>query len=130
MELGMDRRLESPVLGTRMHSQGFVFKGKMETGRWQSLLCAAAEAMGMSPVAHPALWRYPMEGAGGNGITIVQPITESFLALDIWPDHDGAYLFVCSCKPFTAAGVVTVARQFGLKPLDNTLLDMLSLVDD
>lgn len=59
--------------------------------------------MGMSPVADPAIWHYPIHGAGGNGFTIIQPITDSFLALDVWPHHDGAYLFICSCVPFYPA---------------------------
>lgn len=124
----MDRRLDSPVLGTRMFSRGIVLKGKMEIERWQRFLCAAAESMGMSPVADPALWKYPIEGAGGLGFTLIQPITESFLALDAWPDHDGAYLFIASCKTFSVQNIRDVAHQFGLKPRDMTDLEELSLV--
>ncbi len=126
--LMIERRLK-PALGTRMHTQGFVLKGKMDLGRWQHFLCCLAEAMGMSAVAHPALWQYPIDGAGGYGATIVQPITESFLALDTWPDHDGAYLLICSCKHFTEKSIAAVARQFRLQWLDNTDFEVLSLVD-
>lgn len=87
-------------LGRRMFSRGIVLHGRLTVPRWHLFLAECAIAMGMAPVGDAAVWDYPVNGAGGNGTTIVQPITESFLALDIWPDHDGAYLFVCSCKEF------------------------------
>ena len=43
------------------------------------------------------------------------PITESFLALDTWADHKGAYLFVCSCRSFFTVDIEAVANGFGLK---------------
>jgi hypothetical protein len=48
----------------------------------------------------------------------VLPITESFLALDTWSDHDGAYLFVCSCRPFRSDDIDSGRRRlFGLVAL-------------
>ena len=52
-------------------------------------------------------------------MTAVQPITESFIALDTWPDHDGAYLFVCSCRKFDMVDLVAAIRKFDLA-LDET----------
>lgn len=125
----MTERRQRPALGTRMHTQGFALKGKMEAARWQSFLCAVAEAMGMTPTGHPAMWKYPLaNGAGGTGITLIQPITESFLAIDIWPDHGGAYLQICSCKFFSKSNVIAMARQFGLVTYDATELEVLELV--
>jgi S-adenosylmethionine/arginine decarboxylase-like enzyme len=60
----------------------------------------------MTPVHKATKYQYPVEGKGGVGFTIFQPITESFMALDAWPDHDGAYLFICSCKDFDKEKVV------------------------
>lgn len=85
---------------------------------WMDFLGELTASLGMNPVYKPAVWHYPVSGLGGSGTTIVQPITESFLALDIWPDHGGAYLMVCSCKPFSAPAVHDVCDRFGLKTGD------------
>lgn len=105
-----------PVLGTRMHACGIVLHGVLSDQRWIDFLNAVAKAIGMHAVAEPAVWTYPVEGKGGNGQTIVLPITESFLTLDTWRDHYGAYLFVCSCRPYFTADIDKVATEFGLKP--------------
>ena len=73
---------------------------------WEALLLDICRLMQMHPVHKAARFKYPVKGKGGVGFTIVQPITESFLALDAWPDHDGAYLFICSCKEFDKHKVV------------------------
>lgn len=91
---------DNPSLGRSMQSHSFALGGVMSSGAWYSVLSEIIDAIGMTPVYKPAIWNYPFCGGGGNGQTIVQPITESFLALDIWPDHAGAYLVVCSCRPF------------------------------
>lgn len=111
----MDAR-EAP-LGAKMHSAGFVLKGELSETRWREFLLAVTDAIGMEPVGEPAVWVYPIEGGkGGKGQTIVLPITESFLALDTWSDHGGAYLFVCSCRFYYVCHIDAVAREFGLAP--------------
>ena len=107
--------------GRRMHTQGIVLRGRLSEDRWLEFLAACTAALGMSPTGAPALWRYPTEdGKGGEGMTICQPITESFLALDTWGAHDGAYLFVCSCKKFSLTQIAATVREFGLGQEDNT----------
>lgn len=101
-------------LGQRMHAFGVVLHGSLPETRWLEFLHAVAAAIGMSAVANPAVWTYPLQGKGGTGQTFVLPITESFLALDTWPDHSGAYLFVCSCKSFAGWHIDLVAAEFGL----------------
>jgi len=106
---------QTPLLGTRLYSRGMVLCGRMTIPRWKNFLVEAAEAMGMLPVAEAAVWNYPTPGGcGGNGATIIQPITESFLALDVWTDHDGAYFFICSCREFFPATFRQVIAVFGL----------------
>lgn len=104
-----------PPLGARMHSYGVVLHGTLTPERWIELLHAVARAIGMSAVAEPKTWTYPIDGEGGTGQTSVLPITESFLALDTWSDHRGAYLFVCSCRFYHTADVDAVAKHFGLE---------------
>lgn len=101
-------------LGERMHAFGVVLRGQLDEDRWTRFLHALAEAIGMSAVSPPAVWTYPMHGKGGVGQTFVLPITESFLALDTWSDHQGAYLFVCSCRAFDPFAVDRVASDFDL----------------
>ena len=106
----------APELGKRMHSCGIVLHGTLPDKRWIEMLHAVTKAIGMTAVADPAVWTYPLEGKGGMGMTILLPITESFLALDTWRDHSGAYLFVCSCRPYFTVDIDAVATEFGLKP--------------
>lgn len=107
-----------PPLGEHMHSFGVVLHGGPANSQWLwiEFLHAVASAIGMSAVNNPAVWTYPVDGKGGSGQTIVLPITESFLALDTWPDHSGAYLFVCSCRPFDVGVIDEVARSFAMTP--------------
>jgi hypothetical protein len=102
------------TLGKRMYSQAFTLRGRLSDGDWRLFLVACAEAMDMSPAGNPAVWSYPVEGKGGFGKTILQPITESFLVADTWPDHDGAYLFICSCRKFDATQLIAPIKRFSL----------------
>jgi len=105
-----------PALGMRMHSFGVVLQGSLSQERWLAFLHEVAKAIGMTAVADPAVWTYPTpEGKGGNGRTYCLPITESFLALDTWADHEGAYLFVCSCRSFFSVDIEALASSFKLK---------------
>jgi len=99
-----------------MFFRGVALHGALDELEWRRLLLYCASALGMKAVASAAAWRYPLkDGTGGNGWTIVQPITESFLALDTWPGHQGAYLFVCSCKPFPPNVLTKTIETFGLQ---------------
>ncbi len=110
------REYVAPPLGSRMHSLGAVLQGSLTGERWVEFLHAVAAAIGMTAVGEPAIWNYPVDGKGGTGQTLCLPITESFLALDTWSDHRGAYLFVCSCRSYFSADIDKVATEFGLKP--------------
>ena len=102
------------ALGRNMYSYSFALTGLLSAEQWCSFLDEVTQAIGMTPVYSPAVWRYPLCGAGGTGETIVQPITESFLAVDTWPDHGGAYLLVCSCRPFDPHVIQTILAKWKL----------------
>jgi S-adenosylmethionine/arginine decarboxylase-like enzyme len=101
-------------LGARMHTAGMVVKGALTPMSWVDLLNGVAKAIGMSAVAEPVTFTYPIDGKGGSGQTFFLPITESFLALDTWPDHAGAYLFVCSCRAFFTKDIDAEIVRHGL----------------
>lgn len=108
--------IPEPELGRRMRTFGVVLRGALTETRWLEFLNEVATRIGMSAVSQPAVWSYPLHGKGGNGQTMVLPITESFLALDTWLDFQGAYLLVCSCRPYDSVEIDDVAREFGLVP--------------
>jgi hypothetical protein len=112
-----DQVFSDASLGQRMHVFGVVLHGPhLSELRWTEFLHEVTKAIGMSALEDPAVWTYPVDGKGGSGQTIVLPITESFLALDTWPDHRGAYLLVCSCRAFRGEEIDAVAASFGLTP--------------
>lgn len=92
--------MDDGTLGLTTHFYSCALCGELTPERWLDFLTEIAPAIGMTPVYKPAVWTYPCGDKGGVGQTLVQPITESFIVLDTWPDHKGAYLFVCSCKRF------------------------------
>lgn len=98
-----------------MYSRMIVLKGRLTVSKWRAFLNDCTKSMGMEAAGKAAHWAYPTHGGkGGKGHTVVQPITESFLALDTWPDHDGAYLLIASCKRFAISRVTETAILFGL----------------
>lgn len=106
------------VLGQKMHVAGVVLRGELPASEWQHFLADLAVVMGMEAVGEPAVCSYPLaNGKGGVGHTIFLPITESFLVVDTWSDHNGAFLFVCSCKPFALHAVESIAHEYGLLAL-------------
>jgi len=106
--------MENLPLGRRMHTRGTTLKGSLSTEQWHDFVKQATAAIGMEAVGVPGFWQYPVNEKGGVGFTLVQPITESFVCLDTWSDHNGAYLFICSCRPIRAAKLRQVIADFHL----------------
>ena len=102
-------------LGMRMYSQSLVLRGRLTADDWKAFLAECAKAMGMTPIAEASIWEYPVEGKGGSGMTAFQPIVESFIALDTWPDFSGAYLFIASCRKFDVAQLVKPIQRFAIR---------------
>lgn len=68
----------------------------------------------MEACGEPHVCTYPVDGKGGSGHTIFQPITTSFLVIDTWPDHDGAYFHVSSCKDFDPMKLHALYAAYGV----------------
>lgn len=103
-------------LGRSMHFHAFSLQGtSMPRENWRRFLDELVVTIGMTPVGAPAVWHYPTDkGFGGFGSTLVQPITESFIAVDTWPDHGGAYLIICSCRRFDAHQIKPLLKKWHL----------------
>lgn len=106
------------TLGEKMNVAGIVLRGQLPVTEWQHFLKDLTAAIGMEAVGEPAVCSYPLQnGKGGVGYTIFLPITESFLVVDTWSDHNGAFLFVCSCRSFSLQAVDDIAREYGMVAL-------------
>lgn len=104
-------------LGRRIFSQNIVLRGRLANAAWRPFLLDCIAEMGMTEAGLASLWKYPTDDgrkAGGFGITLCQPMTESFMVADVWPDHGGAYLHISSCKAFDALMLVPVIESVGL----------------
>jgi len=106
--------MDSLPLGRRMYTRGTTLGGSLSIEQWRDFIKQVTSSIGMDAVGDPALWEYPVNDKGGVGFTLCQPITESFIILDTWPDHGGAYLFVCSCKSFSAEQLRQVIGDYDL----------------
>ncbi len=101
--------------GRRIYTQNVVLRGALSEEKWRAFLVAAVKAFGMTTAGDPAVWKYPTEdGKGGSGMTACQPLTESFIVLDTWDAHDGAYLHISSCQRFDVTALTEPAREFAL----------------
>jgi hypothetical protein len=101
--------------GRMIYTQNVVLRGVLSEKQWREFLVFAVKSLGMTPAGAPAVWQYPTaDGKGGNGMTACQPLTDSFMVLDTWSDHSGAYLHISSCKRFDVAALVGPAREFSL----------------
>lgn len=108
-------------LGLNAHMLALSLAGDMDQEGWRGFVNDVVKAIGMTPVGHMAEWHYPecCPGCKGpNGTIVVQPISESFIALDTWPDHGGAYLFVVSCRQFEVGVVLGLCKEAGLTIVD------------
>ena len=107
------------ALGSRMHELSFSVRGILGETEWRLFLSDLVKAIGMTPAGVAAHWEYPTQGSkGGVGITIVQPLTESAVLVDTWPEHKGAYVRISSCKDFDHVTARDMIERYGLTILD------------
>jgi S-adenosylmethionine/arginine decarboxylase-like enzyme len=88
--------------------------GEIKSNDCNKIVDKIIHCIRMSPVHKPTKYKYPANGKGGVGFTFIQPITESFIALDSWPQHNGAYLIICSCKEVKIKKVINCVKKFNL----------------
>lgn len=106
--------LPNEKLGTKMRIAGFGCLGVVAPERLAYILSQIVAMVAMSTGGMtPKIWSYPLpDGRGGEGETAIQPLVESFLAVDTWPTlkHKGkgipkVYVILASCRPFNLGAV-------------------------
>jgi len=100
--------------GERINLASFSLKGQITKEVVLKLVEALIKSVGMTPMPGALLCSYPFDSKGGNGFTFFQALTESFIAVDVWDDFHGAYLFIASCKSFDKNKVEDTLADFGL----------------
>ena len=102
-------------LGERMDVASLAIKGDTSKEAGIELVEQIVKVLGMHKAHDPICYDYPVNNTGGQGYTYIQPITESFIAFDSWPDFKGAYLIICSCKTVNLNKVNKKIRKLGYK---------------
>jgi hypothetical protein len=99
--------LRQQVLGDALHVTLLKLAGTLAPGDMALALRELVELVGMSAAGlAPMIWSYPLpDGAGGLGNTICQPLVESFVISDDWPDLGHTYLVLASCRPYSVKAV-------------------------
>ena len=103
------------VLGDSLYVSIYVLRAAPSRARLETLLKKVVRAVGMSTAGLPAkAWVYPLEsGQGGVGVTICQPLVESFIIADSWPELSKTYLVLASCRRYSPQAVAAVVAQEG-----------------
>jgi hypothetical protein len=95
--------------GQRMRMQAVTLYASKPYGDWMVFLRDLVRALGMRQAHEPVVFNYP-----GIGWTIVQPIIESAIVLDLWDKHKAGYLMIMSCGGFRPDVVIKTANDHGI----------------
>ena len=117
-------------LGERMLIVAFSIKGNTSENMSKVLVQKIMKQIEVKQAHKPITYYYPLEGKGGKGYTHLQPITESFIAFDAWPDFKGAYLIICSCRIFWVRDVIILLKKLKYKILDTKINELSLNVDE
>ena len=109
-----DKDKNKEIFGTKMRVVVLAVKGKVSESVGADMVEELVSVLGMSKAPGSSLCKYPVDGKGGSGYTMFQPITESFIAFDSWPDLSGGYLVICSCGSLDITSVLNVVANYEL----------------
>jgi hypothetical protein len=116
-------------LGEHMMSIRIAVHGKITKHGIIRITEEIIKSVGLSPARGAMFCNYPINGKGGFGFTYFKAITESFIAWDVWPKLNGAYLIICSCKLIWVHEIKRVLENSGLK-IANMQYDQISLFSE
>lgn|SRR5512135_758267 len=77
----------------------FVSRGWIPPAEMRRLALDLIERIGMTPARSHPLDDYPYRGSGGNGYTLFQPLTESYLVADVYYDRKETEILISTCMP-------------------------------
>ena len=103
--------------GDEITTCGFGVHGRLTEEAAILLAIDIVDAIGMTCSHPPTITRYePKNGQPSLGYIVQQCIVESFITLDVWPERQGLYIHIASCKDFEVTPVYEVLKAYGLKP--------------
>lgn len=105
--------------GEKLFLAAFSVKGKLSKSVCEKLTDTIVSSIKLQCIPGRIFYSYPYDGSGGNGFTLIQPITESFIAIDQWEDFNGGYIIICSCKFFESKDIGNILKEYNLKILSN-----------
>jgi hypothetical protein len=93
--------------------------GVLPMEEMKGVLLQVIAFIGMIPAPYePALWWYPTpEGGGGQGYTLIQPLTESFISADIYEKSieggsvNQTEIILASCRDYDPVAVGILLRK-------------------
>jgi S-adenosylmethionine/arginine decarboxylase-like enzyme len=122
--------MEGDRLGENMLVAAFAIRGDVKKETAKVMIDLIMDKIDVLPAHTSITYDYPVgPDKGGVGYTYIQPITESFIAFDAWPDKGGAYFIICSCKPFWLADVIKLIEKFKFQIID-TKVNGLSIIKE
>ncbi len=102
--------------GDEITTCGFGVRGTIYEADALELAVDIVTAIGMTCSHAPTVTRYaPKDGKPSLGYIVQQCIVESFIVLDVWPERNGLYIHVASCKDFEPALIYEVLKAYGLE---------------
>lgn len=107
-------------LGGIMKVACYAFKGDLPVHKGREMSADLVVNTKMQPVCEPFLHEYPIDNdKGGVGYTLYQPITESFITIDVYTELYGGYVLVSSCEPYFNEQITKTLEAYGLTIVDN-----------
>ena len=104
------------LLGTKLILTGWRLDGRVSPLKLGYVLSQVVIIAGMDTGGlRPKIWSYPtIDGKGGCGETICQPLMESLIFGDAWKDHNVTYIVLASCRPYCSEAIESyLAKEIG-----------------
>jgi hypothetical protein len=98
------------LLGKNLYVTGWCVECSLSPQGVEAALMHLVDQIRMDTGGIPAqVWKFPVTGKGGAGVTAVQPLVESFnlgylpagaVIGDTWTDHNHCYFIIASCRVY------------------------------
>jgi hypothetical protein len=99
-------KVHDSSFGKQVFIFGASLSGEIPQKKWEEFLPRLCRVAGLKPSHEGKTFDYPLEPDGTYiGFIHIQPIITSFVALDVWPNHNGGYLHICSCEQFNIGAI-------------------------